>query len=521
MNSVKIAHVDKLTYKDHSFLNPASDKKNPKKISQIHIFKEYAPRALYPFILMEKDIFKKKSQDIIIKTFSRYSVYINWSLVIKKNFIPKNNIDSLISYFISFIMFKVKANIYDESRAINFFNTYSFFYDIPINYFEISSSIRNVNNRFSSKENQYFYKDITKLFYTSEFYEITDENSVFLVINQYNSISIKSKVKQKVKKLISFDFDELLKEEQEVKPNFIISYKLKRIMKFGNKLKKDNLSTNLPYNHIFIKKKKVIKKGDYRMKKGYRIKKIKKKYLIKDKVKYKKTFAYKLIPTSFNATYTYSNPIEQVKKIVSLITQTNFTLYKVNALSVTRFEFELVRTKKIKRDDNIIILKKSAEFLSQFERKIEARYRYVAIYIKDLVRITFFCIYLKKADFIANFYASLLSKLPRKRKETKLIIFFVKILKIFSSQRIERIAIRLRFQGRLNRWRRTKAIVGQKGFLEYYSYKSRIEFGIGQAITRKGAQGIRIWLCYDLKFKLILKKAIFNYRSLYTLQNKF
>jgi hypothetical protein len=77
MDSVKIAHVDKLTYKDHSFLNPASDKKNPKKISQIHIFKEYAPRALYPFILMEKDIFKKKSQDIIIKTFSRYSVYIN------------------------------------------------------------------------------------------------------------------------------------------------------------------------------------------------------------------------------------------------------------------------------------------------------------------------------------------------------------------------------------------------------------------------------------------------------------
>jgi hypothetical protein len=95
--------------------------------------------------------------------------------------------------------------------------------------------------------------------------------------------------------------------------------------------------------------------------------------------------------------------------------------------------------------------KKSAEFLNQLERKIESRYRYVAIYVKDLVRITFFCRYLKKADFIANFYAFLLSKLPRKRKETKLINFFVTILKVFSAQRIERIAVRLRFQGRLNR----------------------------------------------------------------------
>jgi hypothetical protein len=339
-------------------------------------------------------------------------------------------------------MFKVKANIYDESRAINFFNTYSFFYDIPIDYSGMSSSIRKVNNRFSSKENQYFYKNITKIFYTSEFFEIVDETNFFLLINQYNPINIQSKVKHKVKKLISFDFDELLKEEQEVKPSIIISYKLKRIIKLGNKLKKDNLGISLPYNSFFTKKKKVIKKKGYRMTKAY---------IIKDKFKDKKAFSYKLIPTPFNSTYTYSNPIEQVKKIVSLITQTNFTIYKVNALSVTRFEFELVRDKKIKRDKKIMILKKSAEFLSQLERKIESRYRYVAIYIKDLVRITFFCIYLKKADFIANFYASLLSKLPRKRKETKLIIFFVKILKIFSSQRKERIAVRLRFQGRLNR----------------------------------------------------------------------
>jgi len=95
--------------------------------------------------------------------------------------------------------------------------------------------------------------------------------------------------------------------------------------------------------------------------------------------------------------------------------------------------------------------KKSFFFLSQLEQKLEARYRYVAVHIKDRVRVTFFAIYLKKAAFLATFYAFVLSKLPRKRKETKLISFMVTLLKIFAAERKEIIGIRIRFQGRLNR----------------------------------------------------------------------
>jgi hypothetical protein len=158
-----------------------------------------------------------------------------------------------------------------------------------------------------------------------------------------------------------------------------------------------------------------------------------------------------MAPTQFNEVYAYSNVTEQVKNIISLLTHSHFSFYKLNALSITRFQFEITRTEELKKNQIIIKKRKSGEFLSQLEQKIEARYRYIAIYVKDLVRITFFCIYLKKADFIANFYAFLLSKLPRKRKETKLINFFLRILKVFSAQRLERIAVRLRFQGRLNR----------------------------------------------------------------------
>ena len=139
---------------------------------------------------------------------------------------------------------------------------------------------------------------------------------------------------------------------------------------------------------------------------------------------------------------------------------------------------------------------------------------YVAIFIKDMVRITFFCMFLKKANFIANFYAYVFSKLPRKRKETVFIRFLIKRLKSAATNRKEIIGIRFRFQGRVNRWRRTKFIVGQKGIWLFYSISSFVEFGQSQAVTRKGSQSIRIWLCYKSSFTPLLRKTFINYIEL-------
>jgi len=183
-----------------------------------------------------------------------------------------------------------------------------------------------------------------------------------------------------------------------------------------------------------------------------------------------------------------------------------FTFYQINALSLARFAFDFEATKANANRINLIKdmdsdsesieanieIKLSRRFLYRIESDITKRYRYVAVFIKDLIRVCFFCIYIKKASFLASFYAFTMAKLPRNRKETNYVRFLILLVKIFAAQRKEIVGVRVRFQGRVNRWRRTKHINGAKGKIAYLSYDSRIDYGMAQAITRKGAQGIRI-----------------------------
>lgn len=66
------------------------------------------------------------------------------------------------------------------------------------------------------------------------------------------------------------------------------------------------------------------------------------------------------------------------------------------------------------------------------------------------------------------------------------------MLKTAASQNESILGVRIRFQGRVNRWRRTKHILGIKGNIGYFTYANRIEYGIAQAITRKGTLGVHI-----------------------------
>jgi hypothetical protein len=98
------------------------------------------------------------------------------------------------------------------------------------------------------------------------------------------------------------------------------------------------------------------------------------------------------------------------------------------------------------------IKKKSVnKFLSQVERQMIGRYKYVAVYFHDLVRISFLSLFLKKPAFLTSFIGFQISKLPKNRKETKLVKFIIKVVKIFSSQRIEMIGLKIEFKGRVNR----------------------------------------------------------------------
>lgn len=234
---------------------------------------------------------------------------------------------------------------------------------------------------------------------------------------------------------------------------------------------------------------------------------------------------------------------------LSKITGVSLSLYRMNALSFTRFAFNnefkesQFRSKNssskegfkgkalVFQSKQLLSLssqysglkghskiarfkkweKKSLRFLEGIEKERTLRYRYTAIYIKDRIRVSFIGFYYKHAQLVREFFAFVLKKLPRNRKETKFIRFIIKLRKVFSAQRKEIVGFRVRFQGRINRWRRTKHIVGQKGMLPLHTFDTQIAYGRAQSIPRKGAFGRRLWIAYRAFFINSYKRNFFNY----------
>lgn len=190
--------------------------------------------------------------------------------------------------------------------------------------------------------------------------------------------------------------------------------------------------------------------------------------------------------------------LKNFPQIFSLILGTPTSLIFINALTLTKFGFPR----------NV---KGARRFLTRIERDLIQRYKYIAVYIQDFVRICFFSFFLKKPTFLANFIGFQIAKLPRNRKETSLIRFIIKIIKIFAAQRREITAIKIEFKGRVNRWRRTKIIKGTRGVISYVNIDSRIEFGSGKTITRKGTLGIRLWFAYKLTFVPLFRQTLLSY----------
>ena len=90
-----------------------------------------------------------------------------------------------------------------------------------------------------------------------------------------------------------------------------------------------------------------------------------------------------------------------------------------------------------------------------------------------------------------------------------------------ASERKEIIALRVKFKGRVNRWRRTKFILSQRGSFPLNTIKERIEYGTAQAINKKGAIGIRIWIRYNPMFGMLFPEQILKYfKYSKILQNK-
>lgn len=197
--------------------------------------------------------------------------------------------------------------------------------------------------------------------------------------------------------------------------------------------------------------------------------------------------------------------LHNVKDALSVITKRKVKIFFINALSLSKYAFNYEREidDRAKRSPTI--------FLQNIDRDMINKFKYVAVYIKDLIRVCFIGMFLKKATFMAKFIAFQIAKLPKNRKETSFIRFIIKVVKTFAAERQEILGLRIKFRGRVNRWRRTKSIIGERGIIPLHTINNRIEFGSAQAVNKKGAIGVRIWIRYKLSFSTLIKESTLKY----------
>lgn len=200
--------------------------------------------------------------------------------------------------------------------------------------------------------------------------------------------------------------------------------------------------------------------------------------------------------------------LQQKKQLLSSWIGRPVDIIFINSLALTKYAFI---EERLSGNFKVKNRKSPNKFLSIFDRDFINKYKYIGIYIKDLVRIAFISVYLKKPSFLAKFVAFQLVKLPKNRKETTFIRFLIKAIRTFGAGRPEILGVRVKFKGRVNRWRRTKFILGTRGTFPLHTISERIEQGTAQAINKKGAVGIRIWLRYKNAFAYTLRTHILNY----------
>ena len=194
---------------------------------------------------------------------------------------------------------------------------------------------------------------------------------------------------------------------------------------------------------------------------------------------------------------------KSIKNFLSKITNLKIKLIFINTLSFTKFFYIISENKKKKNKEKYNVFKLQKIMLSKF--------KYNAIFIKDFIHLTFINVLLKNPLSIVKFIAEQFKRLPKNRKQLKLLTFINQSLKILCQQRKEFLGFKFQLKGRLNRRNRTHRWNFQKGILPIQTYKTRVEFGYSEGFTRSGLIGIKLWFFYKKNFKNLLKKKFLQY----------
>jgi hypothetical protein len=410
----------------------------------------------YVYLDVEKLIFfnikghKKRKQ-------SSYSLrYLKFILNFIISSIHTNNKKDFFDFFIFRFIQHILVNPFSYN-IIYFYQNFSYFFK-KTSYFDSSKSIVTAQKRFFYQRNLSIINQATLIH--------SIKKSILCFFNKLYSQNNQKLSKKKLifggKKLYSIKYIPSSKQKaRSIKET--IFYKKGNFMiipyVYMNHFTPKNKVVHIPFFNFY---KKLLSSDSFKTKKRKPLI-INTKYVSSRRIKSyipqisPKTIYFHLYTSNILESAVNTNKVEQFKSILSLVTNTRFSFYQINVLSLSRYSFNQEKINDKKKyianfeDDSKIKQKGSKFFLKNFEQKINIRYKYIAVFIKDLIRICFFSIYIKKAGFMANFFAYTRPKLPRNRKETTYVRFLIKLLKRFSGQRKERIGVRIRFQGRVNR----------------------------------------------------------------------
>lgn len=248
--------------------------------------------------------------------------------------------------------------------------------------------------------------------------------------------------------------------------------------------KKSNLKCTLIGKKLNLKLRR-------KLKKKYFLKRYKCKIIKKNKLLTKKN---------------YYNTLGDIKRFLTKITNCKINLIFINALSFTKFFYMIGYIDK--RDNT----KKREKFnVLQIQKNMINRYKYSAIFIKDFVHLAFISALLKNTQTLVKFMGEQFKRLPKNRKQLRLLRFLQQSLKIFCRQRKEFIGFKLQIKGRLNRRNRTNKWNFNQGILPTQTNITRIEYGYSEGLTRSGLIGIKLWFFYKQQFKNTLKTKLIQY----------
>jgi ribosomal protein S3 len=209
----------------------------------------------------------------------------------------------------------------------------------------------------------------------------------------------------------------------------------------------------------------------------------------------------------------YGN-LNDVKKALRIITKSKVHLVMINALSFVKFNYRINNNQTLNNNEvtsNDWKLKRKYFAIAKLEEKLNRRYKYTAVLVKDLVNMCFITMFLKKPTALVKFIGYQVQQLPSNRNQIKFLRFIMKTVLSLAGERKEIEGIRIKIQGRFNRWRRTKNLIASWGVIKFQSYNSRIEYGSSKGITKKGTFGVRIWIQYKTSFKEELKNSFMQY----------